>query len=132
MDYFEEEEQKRKLDKNKELYKKQVKRVLIILTSIFTGLGILFSSLGIVFIFVMEHLIFLPFVIMGGGFLLVCIILNIVARSVNYDKLYDRYVDRANNGKMIYNTHEMSIRIIMLESRVKELEEEIESLKKNR
>lgn len=134
MDLFEEEERKRKLDKNKEQYKKTTKKILNLMTILFGGFGFAFLSAGIVFIFTFNtrDLIFLPFVIVGGVFLIVCLILNIVFRSLNFDKLYDRYIDRANSGKMIYSTHEMSVRIIMLENRVKELEDEIASLKKNR
>ena len=134
MDLFEEQEQKRKLEKNKEEYKKATKRVLTILTIFFMGFGLTFLAIGIVFIFAfnIRDLIFLPFVIVGGVFILVGLILNIVFRNINYDKIYDRYQNRVANGRMMYSTHEMSVRIIMLENRVKELEEEIASLKKNR
>lgn len=134
MDLFEEQEQKRKLEKNKEEYKKGTKRVLIILTIFFMGFGLTFLAIGIVFIFAfnIRDLIFLPFVIVGGVFILVGLILNIVFRNINYDKIYERYQNRVANGSMMYSTHEMSVRIIMLENRVKELEEEIASLKKNR
>ncbi len=134
MDLFEEQEQKRKLEKNKEEYKKATKRVLTILTIFFMGFGLTFLTIGIVFIFAfnIRDLIFLPFVIVGGVFILVGLILNIVFRNINYDKIYERYQNRVANGRMMYSTHEMSVRIIMLENRVKELEEEIASLKKNR
>ena len=133
MDLFEEQEQKRKLEKNKEEYKKATKRVLIILTIFFLGFGLTFLAIGIVFVFTfnIKDLIFLPFVIVGVVFIVVCLILNIVFRNVNFDKIYDRYQYRVANGKMIYSTHEMSVRIIMLENRVKDLEEEISSIKKN-
>ncbi len=133
MDLFEEQEQKRKLEKNKEEYKKATKRVLIILTIFFLGFGLTFLAIGIVFVFTfnIKDLIFLPFVIVGVVFIVVCLILNIVFRNVNFDKIYDGYQNRVANGKMIYSTHEMSVRIIMLENRVKDLEEEISSIKKN-
>ena len=133
MDLFEEQEQKRKLEKNKEEYKKATKRVLTILTIFFMGFGLTFLAIGIVFVFTfnIKDLIFLPFVIVGVVFIVVCLILNIVFRNVNFDKIYDGYQNRVANGKMIYSTHEMSVRIIMLENRVKDLEEEISSIKKN-
>ena len=133
MDYFEEQEAKRKAQKTKEQYKKGVLKVLNILSLVFGILGIVFLVVGFVFLFgynIFE--LYLPFLILGGVYLLVVLILNIILRSVNYDGLFDRYQNRVGSGKMIYTTSEMSARILMLEERVKNLEEEVESLKKNR
>lgn len=132
MDAFEELESKNKEAKRKEEYKKFIKRTLLILNLTFGGVGFLFLILGIVFIITFNFPVYLPFVLVGGVFLLVILIINIVFKCINYDKLYDNYKKKAQSGRMIYSTHELITRVLMLENKVRDLEEEVERLKNNR
>lgn len=132
MDLFEEHEQKKSIQKTKEEYKKRSKRVLLILILIFGILGALFLALGLAFMLTLNIFeLYLCFLILGATYLLVVLILAIVLKCVNFDNLFDNYVNRAKNGRMIYSTFEMSTRILMLEEKVRKLEEEVESLRKN-
>ena len=134
MDFFEEEAQ----DKEEktifiERYNKQTKLIKSVMCTIFGCLGVFFLVAGIVVLFAGGGLaVYLPFLIIGGVYVIVTIILFLTLGHLNAEKAYERYKSRINNHKMIYNTSESSMRIIMLENRVKRLEEEIESLKKNR
>ena len=132
MDLFEEQEQKKSIQKTKEEYKKRSKRVLLILILIFGILGALFLVLGLAFMLTLNIFeLYLCFLILGAVYLLVALILAIVLKCVSFDNLFDNYVNRAKNGRMIYSTFEMSTRILMLEEKVRKLEEEVESLRKN-
>ncbi len=132
MDLFEELENKKRIEKTKENYKRSLSKANFIITIVFGSLGTIFLITGIILIFTVKLLeAYLAPIIVGGVFLIITIILNIIFRSINIDEIYDKYQSRINDGKMIYNTTEMSARIIMLESRVKSLEEELESIKKN-
>jgi len=132
MDLFEEQEQKKSIQKTKEEYKKRSKRVLLILILIFGILGALFLALGLAFMLTLNIFeLYLCFLILGAVYLLVALILAIVLKCVSFDNLFDNYVNRAKNGRMIYSTFEMSTRILMLEEKVRKLEEEVESLRKN-
>jgi len=132
MDLFEEQEQKKSIQKTKEEYKKRSKRVLLILILIFGILGALFLALGLAFMLTLNIFeLYLCFLILGAVYLLVSLILAIVLKCVSFDNLFDNYVNRAKNGRMIYSTFEMSTRILMLEEKVRKLEEEVESLRKN-
>ena len=132
MDAFEEAENKKHLDKTKEEYKKRLLKINRIITIIFGSLGLIFLIVGITLLFITQLLeAYLALLIVGGVYLLVAIVLNIVLRNIDVDKIFDKYQSRIQNYKTINNTGEMSVRVLMLESRVKKLEEEIESLKKN-
>ncbi len=132
MDLFEEQEQKKSIQKTKEEYKKRSKRVLLILILIFGILGALFLALGLAFMLTLNIFeLYLCFLILGAVYLLVALILAIVLKCVSFDNLFDNYVNRAKNGRMIYSTFEMSTRILMLEEKVRKLEEEVDSLRKN-
>ena len=132
MDLFEEQEQKKSIQKTKEEYKKRSKRVLLILILIFGILGALFLVLGLAFMLTLNIFeLYLCFLILGAVYLLVALILAIVLKCVSFDNLFDNYVNRAKNGRMIYSTFEMSTRILMLEEKVRKLEEEVDSLRKN-
>ena len=69
---------------------------------------------------------------LGGTYIFLALLIFFILSKVNIDKAYDRYQRRVKLGKPIYNTYEMSLRIVMLEKKVKELEEEIDSLRRNR
>ena len=134
MDIFEEEERERK---NKELFieasKRNVMMVKYILTLIYGIIGTMALVAGLVILFAAKKLMpGLPFTIIGGVFLLVTLIIQLALRKVNYDKRYEKYKERVANGYPCYYTGDMSVRIVTLEKRVKELEEEIDNLKKNR
>ena len=132
MDAFEELEKQKDLKKTKEEHKKILSRINKILTIVFGSIGLVFLITGIVLLFTVKELdAYLAPLIIGGVYLILAIVLNIVFRNINIDKVYDKIIKRAENGKIMTNTNEMSVRIVMLESRVKRLEEEIESLKKN-
>ena len=132
MDAFEELEKQNDLKKTKEEHKKILLRINKILTIVFGSIGLVFLITGIVLLFTVKELdAYLAPLIIGGVYLILAIVLNIVFRNINIDKVYDKIIKRAENGKIMTNTNEMSVRIVMLESRVKRLEEEIESLKKN-
>ena len=132
MDAFEELEKQKGLKKTKEEHKKILLRINKILTIVFGSIGLVFLITGIVLLFTVKELdAYLAPLIIGGVYLILAIVLNIVFRNINIDKVYDKIIKRAENGKIMTNTNEMSVRIVMLESRVKRLEEEIESLKKN-
>lgn len=132
MDAFEELEKQKDLKKTKEEHKKILLRINKILTIVFGSIGLVFLITGIVLLFTVKELdAYLAPLIIGGVYLILAIVLNIVFRNINIDKVYDKIIKRAENGKIMTNTNEMSVRIVMLESRVKRLEEEIESLKKN-
>ena len=132
MDAFEELEKQNDLKKTKEEHKKILSRINKILTIVFGSIGLVFLITGIVLIFTVKELdAYLAPLIIGGVYLILAVVLNIVFRNINIDKVYDKIIKRAENGKIMTNTNEMSVRIVMLESRVKRLEEEIESLKKN-
>ena len=132
MDAFEELEKQNDLKKTKEQHKKILSRINKILTIVFGSIGLVFLITGIVLLFTVKELdAYLAPLIIGGVYLILAVVLNIVFRNINIDKVYDKIIKRAENGKMMTNTNEMSVRIVMLESRVKRLEEEIESLKKN-
>ena len=132
MDAFEELEKQNDLKKTKEQHKKILSRINKILTIVFGSIGLVFLITGIVLLFTVKELdAYLAPLIIGGVYLILAVVLNIVFRNINVDKVYDKIIKRAENGKIMTNTNEMSVRIVMLESRVKRLEEEIESLKKN-
>ena len=132
MDLFEEQEQKKSIQKTKEEYKKRSKRVLLILMLIFGILGAVFLALGLALMLTLNIFeLYLSFLILGAVYLLVVLLLAIVLKCVSFDNLFDNYVNRAKNGRMIYSTFEMSTRILMLEEKVRKLEEEVESLRKN-
>ena len=132
MDAFEELEKQNDLKKTKEEHKKILSRINKILTIVFGSIGLVFLITGIVLLFTVKELdAYLAPLIIGGVYLILAVVLNIVFRNINIDKVYDKIIKRAENGKIMTNTNEMSVRIVMLESRVKRLEEEIESLKKN-
>ena len=132
MDAFEELEKQNDLKKTKEQHKKILSRINKILTIVFGSIGLIFLITGIVLLFTVKELdAYLAPLIIGGVYLILAVVLNIVFRNINIDKVYDKIIKRAENGKIMTNTNEMSVRIVMLESRVKRLEEEIESLKKN-
>ncbi len=132
MDAFEELEKQNDLKKTKEQHKKILSRINKILTIVFGSIGLVFLITGIVLLFTVKELdAYLAPLIIGGVYLILAVVLNIVFRNINIDKVYDKIIKRAENGKIMTNTNEMSVRIVMLESRVKRLEEEIESLKKN-
>ena len=132
MDLFEKQEQE---IEEKKFFINRYKRVLnllrIILSSVFCGLGIVFVTIGIIGMLYIDKLLVIILGI-GGLFLILSLMFFIIFGKISAEKAYERYKKRVNSGKMIYSTNEMSLRIIMLENRVKSLEEEIESLRKNK
>ena len=134
MDIFEEKEKEKK---NKEIFietsKKNVKIVRLILTIVYSVVGIGMLTGGLVLLFAVGQLeagIVLSSI--GGVFLLTVLILQVVLRNINYDNKYERYKKRIENGSPIYSTYDMSLRIVALEKRVKELEDEVDSLRRNK
>lgn len=133
MDLFEEkdrEKEEKKIFTSR--YEKNMKILRIVMVSVFGVLGFVFLLLGAIFITFVEQTAAITFFILGGIYAIVAIIMFIVTQNIDADKAYERYKNRVKDGKQIYTTYEMSMRIILLEKRVKELEEEIESIKKNR
>ncbi|MBR6072635.1 MAG: hypothetical protein IKP77_07400 [Acholeplasmatales bacterium] len=132
MDLFEKQEQE---IEEKKFFITRYKRILsllrIILSSVFGGLGIVFITIGIIGMLYIDKLLVI-FLGIGGLFLILSLMFFIIFGKISAEKAYERYKIRINSGKMIYSTNEMSLRIIMLENRVKSLEEEIEILRKNR
>ena len=133
MDLFEEKEKEKK---DKELFISTFERNLriakLVLPIVFSGIGCLLLVVGIILFFVVDSLPGIILMPMGGLYIFIAILVLFILSKVNPEKAYERYQRRVKAGKPIYNTNEMSLRILMLEKRVKELEEEIESLRKNR
>ncbi len=133
MDFFEEKERE---NKEKELYKATFERNVgitrLVLPLVFGGIGLLLLVLGVILFFNVDNLPGYILMGLGGTYIFLALLIFFILSKVNIDKAYDRYQRRVKLGKPIYNTYEMSLRIVMLEKKVKELEEEIDSLRKNR
>jgi len=131
MDYFEEKEkEKREKAFFVEKHKKSMKIVRIILSSIFGGLGVLFLITGVIGLFLISEKTFgIVFISIGSLYLIMGIVFFIVFGNIDSNKVYERYNKRIKAGKFIYNTNELSMRVLLLEKRVEELEEKINSLK---
>ena len=130
MDYFDELDKKEEKEKFKKNYNKNQKILRIVMSSVFSGLGILFLLLSIAMFFT-EMTVFYVFIGIGSLYLILGIIFFLTLGKGDADKAYKRIEDRISNGKLVYSTYEMSHRIIMLETKVKKLEEELESIKRN-
>ena len=130
MDYLDELDKKEEKEKFKKNYNKNQKILRIVMSSIFSGLGILFLLLSIAMFFI-EMTVFYVFLGIGSLYLILGIIFFLTLGKGDADKAYKRIEDRISNGKLVYSTYEMSHRIIMLETKVKKLEEELESIKRN-
>ena len=130
MDYLDELDKKEEKEKFKKNYNKNQKILRIVMSSIFSGLGILFLLLSIAMFFI-EMTVFYVFIGIGSLYLILGIIFFLTLGKGDADKAYKRIEDRISNGKLVYSTYEMSHRIIMLETKVKKLEEELESIKRN-
>lgn len=132
MDYLDELDKKEEKEKFKKNYNKNQKILRIVMSSVFSGLGILFLLLSIVMFFIeMTATVFYVFLGIGSLYLILGIIFFLTLGKGDADKAYKRIEDRISNGKLVYSTYEMSHRIIMLETKVKKLEEELESIKRN-
>jgi len=96
---------------------------------VYIGIGIFFILLGVGLYFVLDLMLY---VIGGIGllFLILGIIFYFTLGKMDANKTYNRYQERIRLGKPIYSTYEMQSRILMLESRVKHLEEELERIKR--
>ena len=133
MDFFEEKERD---NKEKELYKATFERNVgitrLVLPLVFGGIGLLLLVLGVILFFNVDNLPGYILMGLGGTYIFLALLIFFILSKVNIDKAYDRYQRRVKLGKPIYNTYEMSLRIVMLEKKVKELEEEIDSLRRNR
>lgn len=133
MDFFEEKERE---NKEKELYKATFERNVgitrLVLPLVFGGIGLLLLVLGVILFFNVDNLPGYILMGLGGTYIFLALLIFFILSKVNIDKAYDRYQRRVKLGKPIYNTYEMSLRIVMLEKKVKELEEEIDSLRRNR
>ena len=131
MGYFDElEKDKEEKEKFVKTYKRNQKIMRYVFGFLYIGLGILFICLGIGLYFV-EPIMLYAFIGIGPLFLILGIVFFIVFGKLDANKAYDRMKRRIESGKPIYSTYQMSSRIIMLENKVKNLEEEIESIKKN-
>ena len=130
MDYFDEIDKKEEKENFKKAYNKNQKILRIVMSSVFSGLGILFLLLSIAMFFI-EMTVFYVFIGIGSLYLILGIIFFLTLGKGDADKAYKRIEDRISNGKLVYSTYEMSHRIIMLETKVKKLEEELESIKRN-
>ena len=130
MDYFDELDKKEEKEKFKKNYNKNQKILRIVMSSVFSGLGILFLLLSIAMFFT-EMTVFYVFIGIGSLYLILGIIFFLTLGKGDADKAYKRIEERISNGKLVYSTYEMSHRIIMLETKVKKLEEELESIKRN-
>ena len=135
MDFFEEKTKERK-EKDKFIfyYKKSILISRKVLSIVFSSLGATFIAVGLILMFTLDYMLeaFLPFIVIGPIFIIAAIILFFALGHINYDAAYERYKKRTKNGIISYNTQEMNLRIIMLEKRVNELEEEIDILKGNK
>ena len=132
MDYFDEiEKDKEEKERFIKVFNRNKKVLQLTVGVLFIILGMLFLGLGIG-LYSLEPIVFYVFIGIGPLFLILGIIFYIVFYKLDANKAYKKMKDRINSGKTIYNTYEMSNRIIMLENRVKNLEEEIESIRKNR
>ena len=130
MDYFDEiEKNKEEKERFIKVFNRNKKVLQLTLGLVFIILGFLFIGLGIGMYFI-EPIVFYVFIGIGPLFLILGIIFYIVFYKLDANKAYKKMQDRIKSGKTIYNTYEMSQRIIMLENRVKNLEEELESLRK--
>ena len=130
MDYFDEIDKKEEKENFKKAYNKNQKILRIVMSSVFSGLGVLFLLLSILMFFV-EIIAFYVFIGIGSLYLIIGIVFFLTLGKGDADKAYEKMKKRIDAGKPIYSTYEMSRRIISLESRVKELEEELESIKRN-
>ena len=131
MDYFDIDDTNKE---QKELFKKYYvrnRKVLAIMGYIFLGLGIVLLALGIALFIVLELLPMISLIIVGGVYTILGTIFSIVFKTGDPDAAYKKYQDRLNSFRPIYSMNEASSRVMLLEARVKRLEEEIESLKKN-
>ena len=133
MDFFEEKEKEKK---DKELFKATFERNVgickLVIPIVFSGIGCILIIVGLILFLVVDSLPGIILMPMGGLYIGIAILVLFILSKVNSDKAYERYQRRVKAGKPIYNTNEMSLRILMLENKVKELEEGIESLRKNR
>ena len=130
MDYFDEIDKKEEKENFKKAYNKNQKILRIVMSSVFSGLGVLFLLLSIAMFFI-EMTAFYVFIGIGSLYLIIGIVFFLTLGKGDADKAYKRIEDRISNGKLVYSTYEMSHRIIMLETKVKKLEEELESIKRN-
>ena len=132
MDYFDFDENKKQ---EKEIFVKTYTRnrkvLRYVMGFVFTGLGVLFLGLGISLMILLDLLPMISLAIVGGIYLISGIVFFIVFRPKDPNIAYEKYQKRLKEFKSIYSTSDASNRILMLEAKVKRLEEEIESLKKN-
>ena len=110
-------------------YKYNQKILKNLMGFLFMGLGLLFILLGVGLFFIMSM-----FLYVFGGMGLLWLIMGIIFYNTlgksDPNKAYERYKNRIYFGKPIYSSYESSTRIIMLETRVKKLEEELERIKR--
>ena len=133
MDIFEKEtEEKNNKKIFKEAFERNLKIVRLVLPIVFSLIGALLLILGVVLLLTVDKIAGIVLLSIGGLYVLVAIILILVLSNINSDKAYERYQKRVSSGRPIYNTNDMSLRLLMLEKKVSALEEEIESLRKNR
>lgn len=132
MDYFDFDEDKKQ---EKEIFVKNYTRnrkvLRYVMGFVFTGLGVLFLGLGISLMILLDLLPMISLAVVGGIYLIGGIVFFIVFRPKDPNMAYEKYQKRLKEFRPIYSTSDASNRILMLEAKVKRLEEEIESLKKN-
>ena len=127
MDFYE-EHSKDQLEKEayEKTYQKQMKLIKLILTIVFTIIGITFVVLGICMILfpmgdpdaVIVGYVFTPF---GALFIIVVILISILIKPNNVKGAYDRYKKRVNKYGYT-NVYDLNIKIQLLENRIEELE----------
>ena len=133
MDFFEEFDNKEKNDKEKkdyiERFEKNKKIIRIAFTTVFLFLSILFLALGLTLQFLVPVILYI-FLPLSGFYLLISIFAFVLINKLSAENSYNRFKNRIKNGRIAYNTPEMSLRIVYLENRVKALEEEMEELRR--
>ncbi len=132
MDYFEEKEKEKKEKQVfEEGFKRQLKIFRIAFCTSFFLVGAIFLIVGLVMLNVERQVSYI-LIPMGVFFLIVATLACIITLSVKPDFFYERYKKSYKEARPIMNTSQYSMRILMLEAKVKELEKEIENLKSNR
>ena len=132
MDIFEEKEKEKKEKKVfEENFSRQLKIFRISFCTSFLAVGAVLLIMGIIMLNI-EQLASYVLIPLGGFFVLIAIIANAITMAIKPDKVYEKYKNDFKESKPIMNTSQISLRILMLETKVKELEEEVERLKENR
>lgn len=127
MDFFE-EKSKEQLEREtyEKAYKKQMKITKLILTIIFSFLGVMFITIGIIMLLLpasdpdMEVIgyVFTP---IGAMFILAVIFISILLNPNNTNGAYDRYKKRVNRFGYT-NIYDLNTKIQILEKRIEDLE----------